>query len=134
MSRTTSMSTDTHPADEAFNKFWDSKDGWTQEGRKFGLGMQSDCLVTFRAGWEAAQANYGWRNIETAPKDGTAIMILFEDSDIPSIARWDDARGMDYYPCWVVTWDGHHFGKFDRPTHWMPLPPSPIADGKEENR
>jgi hypothetical protein len=58
-----------------------------------------------------------WQPIESAPKDGTRVMLA--DAEWTDIGRWriesqlwmddDDAGWTD--PFW--------------PTHWMPLPPPP---------
>lgn len=64
-----------------------------------------------------------WRPIETAPKDGTPIIIARPTWFLPEegwhVVRWDD-------DCWTV-----HDGKSDHtlrgptPTHWMPVPDAP---------
>ena len=65
-----------------------------------------------------AEPWYRWNPIETAPKDGTWLLI-YESIGVNTkwsacdIAHWSDdqwANGGDY-PV--------------RPTHWMPLPESP---------
>lgn len=76
----------------------------------------------------------GWRDIETAPKDGTAVLVY------PS--TWDDRT------CSTASWESDRYAKKPRPywrrdddlgrvnrsrealtTHWMPmpLPPSPSS-------
>jgi hypothetical protein len=69
-----------------------------------------------------------WKPIETAPKNGTRILLGRFKSDCPMNGRcavdwWslpEDGRG----------WIG--FGKFNPtywpPTHWMPLPPPPESN------
>jgi hypothetical protein len=64
----------------------------------------------------------GWRPIETAPRDGTPVLVY----------GWRDPafRGVvARYPLggshWVVTWNGDALRGEEAPTHWMPLPPSP---------
>lgn len=57
-----------------------------------------------------------WQPIETAPKDGTSILLA------------DNYGGMQI--CWWDSYDWRHdlddvCSTFDDPTHWMPLPPSP---------
>jgi hypothetical protein len=62
-----------------------------------------------------------WRDIETAPKDGT--MILMADGNIMFCAFWlkserawvDGSRDRNGE---LITWDA---------THWMPLPSPPDA-------
>ena len=62
-----------------------------------------------------------WQPIETAPKDGTWILLteVLEGQMItghPFILYWDDRWG----------W-GDIYGKRDvNPTHWMPLPDPPV--------
>lgn len=63
-----------------------------------------------------------WQPIESAPRDGTAILAMLPDSDMPAIIRWTDATGMAYAPCWFIVWDGEHLGKYSQPTMWMHLP------------
>jgi len=75
-----------------------------------------------------------WQPIDTAPKDGTVVLLYgiwageihgparskafdigsFQDgrSDFPGNDWWVLGTG-DYYECWM------------RPTHWMPLPEPP---------
>lgn len=73
-----------------------------------------------------------WEPIETAPKDGTRILICggtrtdsgdFCDGSYPfagqTIAHWDHDG-----------WNGGHSEGYNenwwhKPTHWMPLPPLP---------
>lgn len=64
-----------------------------------------------------------WLPIETAPKDGTHILLAGKDfvmsgqfdSD-PGL--WFDSRGMGY------EWEVWGSGELN-PTHWMPLPECP---------
>jgi len=57
-----------------------------------------------------------WRPIETAPKDGTEV-LLFSVFDI-GLCYWSDEM-----KCW--TWGAGK--KFLNPSHWMPLPEHPKA-------
>jgi hypothetical protein len=67
-----------------------------------------------------------WQPIETAPKDGTEILIVRaeEDSAAYRVAYWDEDGDVPYM--WHVSdaVDGFNHHK-DLPTHWMPLPDSP---------
>jgi hypothetical protein len=61
----------------------------------------------------------GWRQIDTAPKDGTAFLMFNLDwSSRFQIARWYRGRPR---PTGEDGW-----GK--SPTHWMAIPPMPSAD------
>lgn len=74
-----------------------------------------------------------WRPIETAPKDGTVILVWtttridphdvefiarrgMEHADLAQISHWDDEDPSDQF------WSLDTMGK---PTHWMPLPRGP---------
>lgn len=73
----------------------------------------SDHGVQKSAGVEA-----GWRSIESAPRDGTGILVKLPDSDMPLTAKfW---RGS-----WTVAWDHSELKGWDAPTHWMPIPELP---------
>jgi hypothetical protein len=79
------------------------------------------------AQWERAMEDlekYRWRPIETAPKDGTWILVYkpfnlygFDDSEWyvdKYIVRWADE-------CWNISMED----KVAYPTHWMPMPKPP---------
>lgn len=80
-----------------------------------------------------------WQPIETAPKDGTEVLIAggtYSDgwnTEIPfrgvSIAYW--------YRCHDAHWRGDDLQAHDewrehKPTHWMPLPPPPQDNGGQQ--
>lgn len=70
-----------------------------------------------------------WQPIETAPKDGTCILIA-NGADM-AVAFSDP----DNEFAWTLD-DGHDFSRCLRralaePTHWMPLPPPPSSTSKE---
>lgn len=58
----------------------------------------------------------GWRPIETAPKNGT--FVLLSASGLPAIARWFET--------------GWYSGALRMPsvTHWRPLPAPPAEEGR----
>lgn len=80
-----------------------------------------------------------WLPIESAPKDGTGILLsngtavahghwlrdeggTIEHRDLDG--RYLGQDDMDGYEGWL-DWDG---GMIPPPTHWMPLPPPPTDD------
>ena len=80
-----------------------------------------------RAAPPTAQAE-GWRPIETAPKDGQAILVT--DGWCCYCVEWDEE-----FDWWTV--DDNKLGPFrlrgSAPTHWMPLPAAPgPADGESK--
>ena len=75
---------------------------------------------------EAAPQQAMWRHIETAPKDGQAILVT--DGMDCHCVEWDEE-----FDWWTV--DDNKLGPFrlrgSAPTHWMPLPPAHgPADGE----
>lgn len=62
-----------------------------------------------------------WRPIESAPKDGTDVLIckVYDDGSVSDfeIAGWDDE----------LEWHGLQDITLDKPTHWMPLPSPPTS-------
>lgn len=63
----------------------------------------------------------GWRPIESAPKDGTHVLIA--DEICVSEARYiERSEGW-----WIANTDptDAHDGQFHNPTHWMPKPDGP---------
>ena len=66
-----------------------------------------------------------WQPIDTAPKDGTRIMVTKKGTVMISTAFWGE--GTNYYKTrsmkkifkWVG-WPSH-----DEPTHWVPMPELP---------
>ena len=106
------------------------------------IGECTDCGFTaiirgdennYREAWTrmGAWRNGGWRDIETAPRDGTCIYVAKLDDTfgwVRGISRWVDFKGISG---WVS------MGLYDppgdlglaRPTHWLPLPEPP----KEES-
>lgn len=72
-----------------------------------------------------------WKQIETAPKDGTSILLY--SSKEPITEGWFETSLEWGRPCnsWTNGWEtsnGCDVG-YNRlyPTHWMPLPPPPNA-------
>ncbi|MFG6599345.1 MULTISPECIES: Lar family restriction alleviation protein [unclassified Sulfitobacter] len=63
-----------------------------------------------------------WQPIETAPKDGTRILLWLDPQSIVVPAEWRGRWMGDDYPLNMTT-----------PTHWMPQPPPPaISEDSHE--
>lgn len=74
-----------------------------------------------------------WMPMRTAPTDGTVVMVLVQDSDVPRAARWlrgpDDPHATEYTagPGWHMAWDGTPIPDHDGPRYWMYCPSDPDA-------
>ena len=74
-----------------------------------------------------------WQPIETAPRNGTAVILLIDD--IALQGEWieypaNDRRGKGEWKVEQISWHGCECCEVDddQVTHWMPLPPPPSAD------
>ena len=79
-----------------------------------------------------------WQPMRTAPKDGLAVLVLVEGSDIPRAARWlcgpgdRHATELTTGPGWHLTWDGTPVSEHDGPRYWMHCPADP-DDGEQDD-
>jgi Protein of unknown function (DUF551) len=65
----------------------------------------------------------GWQPIETAPKDGTDILITSPKRGA-RVARYQHWCGLEWF---VALEPGSSGGTYaDDATHWMPLPAAPV--------
>jgi len=100
------------------------------------------------------EAGDGWRPIESAPKDGTVVLLYCPqgdgspgstyrvtagnwESDPGGITEHRDLEGRylgqdesDGWEGWM-SWDGGFSEDTMMPTHWRPLPAPPAAGGKD---
>lgn len=80
----------------------------------------------------------GWQPIETAPRDGTAVLVMRDIWPGTPSGRAEECNGHNTYV--AAWWAGENDGRgawvcyMDAvcdphcpvdPTHWMPLPPAP---------
>lgn len=77
-------------------------------------------------------AGRGWRDIESAPRDGTAILVARTRQE-SHIVRWmiSAAKGAADGWWFVGGYDGPRLAWRHTPTHWMPLPAAPEANDTE---
>lgn len=75
-----------------------------------------DCWLQSQSGSQA------WQPIETAPKDGTEILLFVDPK--PQVGAWHP-KAKD----WIdQSWE--YFFQGPGPTHWMPLPEAPEGGAK----
>ena len=82
---------------------------------------------------EAEQRPSGWRPIETAPKDGTEVLVMYMhiDTQVVHNGFWIGTDETDEES--EIGWWSYEHSEVSRiklnawwtPTHWMPLPPAP---------
>ena len=73
---------------------------------------------------DGGPAFWQWLPIDTAPKDGTPVLVCGPDingSVYMDACAWPKG--------WTVKWPVAYMGyAAGEPTHWMPLPPPPAKD------
>ena len=82
----------------------------------------------------SADAN-GWRDISTAPKDGSRIHVWGAGYDYPEVIYWEEypeefraETGDDgYWRCADELLADIADVPFDELTHWQPLPAPPVT-------
>jgi hypothetical protein len=75
-------------------------------------------ITRLRKERDEARAAMTWQPIETAPKDGTEILVCGPDKNgglYRAVQRWPENWGL----YWPVTYMAYAAGE---PAHWMPLP------------
>ena len=82
-------------------------------------------VIRLRAEVEALRAATPWQPIETAPRDGTEILV-YTCSGCFYVVSYDDIYSA---PWRVINSEGF---REHVPTHWMPLPPPPTGHAKEK--
>lgn len=70
--------------------------------------------------------NHGWQPIETAPRDGTEILLGYAGSH-SCAGYWMGDPALNYWNETGWFWTGANVitEHPDSPTHWQPLPPPP---------
>ena len=74
-----------------------------------------------------------WQPIETAPKDGTDVIVMYMHIETQCVFNAFYASEVDGWEKRDVGWWSYEHGEVSRillngfmtPTHWMPLPPPP---------
>lgn len=85
-------------------------------------GLKRDSIIQ----WNTRAA--GWRDISTAPKDGTHILAIRQDwwEPVNGNHRWVYGNVFESY--FDTTTDRFESYGLKQPTHWMPLPAPPNDD------
>ena len=75
---------------------------------------------------EAARAD-GWQPMETAPKDGTRVLLWYEWHDLPVVGDFRHGRWWSVHSLGgnLAHPNGMDWEEVVRPTYWRPLPAPP---------
>lgn len=81
------------------------------------------------AALEAARED-GWQPIETAPKDGTRVLLWYEWHDLPVVGDFRHGRWWSVHSLGgnLAHPNGMDWEEVVRPTYWRPLPAPPAID------
>jgi len=68
-----------------------------------------------------------WQPIETAPRDGSSVIVFGPAMNKPTLGHWDAERySRNPKPHWEwAPYFGVRWNRDNQPTHWMPLPEPP---------
>lgn len=77
---------------------------------------------------ERLKAAQEWRGMESAPKDGTFVLVIDSEYGDHSGAFVAQYSQHSFSGCWLTS----HTPHVVRPTHWMPLPTPPIESDDGE--
>jgi len=86
-----------------------------------------DEIARLRAAAAALQGAEGWRTMESAPKDGTEILVVNDRGRF--IVSWSGSRPPDdCLPNWWVVYSGKGWRDLrgSEPAYWRPVPPPPV--------
>lgn len=87
----------------------------------------------YERGYQAATSAPQWRDISSAPKDGTPIQVVgfSESANIPVTVFWSKQHEAwcldDGENCYVSDVNLNPFMAYE-PTHWQPLPAAPTKE------
>lgn len=74
-----------------------------------------------------------WQTIETAPRDGTAVLVTDGQTQRVAWTQHPEKDGNFLVWCYYVTRSGAS-AVMNQPTHWMPLPAPPVRDAMSEQQ
>jgi len=116
--------------------YWSRGDAWWVCGYERAIEVDEidERPITRPATPAPEPSGLAWRTIDSAPKDGTAVLIISNYNDV-SVARWNERKST-----WDCLADGFHaiehmsdFGTeyrtVDVAAAWQPLPVPPRAEG-----
>lgn len=99
---------------------------------KFTGSQLADYILKCKEVWLLEKAD-PWQPIETAPKDGTDIILYTEKSNFdgkPSylVACWKTVNGVSFWQAGIDSESGNRLYSIEKHTHWQPSPEPPKKD------
>lgn len=99
----------------------------------FAQSISPDVYIALLDRLDALEGRGAWQSIETAPRDGTWVLLFSVPNEVPSLrphiadGYWKETSGFMAPGLWML---GHAVGPSFTPTHWRPLPepPTTLAD------
>lgn len=92
-------------------------DGWSGDA----------CCISYESAQAIERLIPKWQPIETAPKDGTSVLLFKQSMDfkIRGYGYWEG--GDSFVSGWISKGFDDTFGNLGlaNPSHWMPLPEPP---------
>src|SRR5690606_4654015 len=78
----------------------------------------------------------GWQPIETAPKDGTRVLLWFGWHDLPVVGDFRHGRWWSVHSLGgnLPHPNGMDWKEVIEPSCWRPLPPPPVLESAREER
>lgn len=101
---------------------WAEND-WPERAREAATLIASQAAEIAALG-EKVEAGLRWRDISTAPKDGTRV-LLWEKGFLVMIGAWLEHTGMAYME---PRWWSNGVPIIPPPTHWQPIPETNIKE------
>lgn len=88
---------------------------------------EEEMIKLYSLGRPSIPCQHGWRSIETAPKDGTAILIygVWQGEISKNPQYWDVFKAVHSFGEWLVCDCDIYGATVLKPTHWQPLPKPP---------
>ena len=114
----------THPTPDDIAAAVKELTGIVDDLRLYARETEAGPVIRGRANFQAASlsrvadmlAAMGWQGIETAPKDGKAVLLV--SGNWQTVGMWYVHRA-----CWVSNGPSYtSYSPDEQPTHWMPSP------------
>ena len=71
-----------------------------------------------------------WRTIDSAPKDGTSILLFCPGEGGINVGHWSESLWVDQGGAWII-YEARSDTIVLNPSHWQSLPPPPSDEGSE---